>query len=84
MALFSSWRTLSAETPYLCAKVCRVVFSQQQQQLYKALSALDERSLDILQSRYLKEEKTTLHTLAHRCALVVATLTIFQFLKTNS
>jgi RNA polymerase sigma-32 factor len=30
----------------------------QQQQLYKALSALDERSLDILQSRYLKEEKT--------------------------
>ncbi|SHN90043.1 RNA polymerase sigma factor RpoH [bacterium endosymbiont of Bathymodiolus sp. 5 South] len=39
---------------------------QQQQQLYKALSALDERSLDILQSRYLKEEKTTLHTLAHK------------------
>jgi RNA polymerase sigma-32 factor len=38
----------------------------QQQQLYKALSALDERSLDILQSRYLKEEKTTLHTLAHK------------------
>ena len=36
----------------------------QQQQLYKALSSLDERSLDILQSRYLKEEKTTLHTLA--------------------
>ncbi len=38
----------------------------QQQQLYKALSSLDERSLDILQSRYLKEEKTTLHTLADR------------------
>ncbi|MDG2394774.1 RNA polymerase sigma factor RpoH [Candidatus Thioglobus sp.] len=38
----------------------------QQQQLYKALSALDERSLDILQSRYLKEEKTTLHILADR------------------
>jgi len=38
----------------------------QQQQLYKALSALDERSLDILQSRYLKEEKTTLHMLADR------------------
>lgn len=38
----------------------------QQQQLYKALSALDERSLDILQSRYLKEEKTTLHTLADK------------------
>ncbi|MBT3276540.1 RNA polymerase sigma factor RpoH [Candidatus Thioglobus sp.] len=38
----------------------------QQQQLYKALSSLDERSLDILQSRYLKEEKTTLHTLADK------------------
>ncbi|WXT99380.1 MAG: RNA polymerase sigma factor RpoH [Catillopecten margaritatus gill symbiont] len=38
----------------------------QQQQLYKALSLLDERSLDILQSRYLKEEKTTLHTLADK------------------
>lgn len=36
----------------------------QQQKLYKALSMLDERSLDILQSRYLKEEKTTLYTLA--------------------
>jgi RNA polymerase sigma-32 factor len=29
----------------------------QQQQLYKALSSLDDRSLDILQSRYLQEEK---------------------------
>jgi RNA polymerase sigma-32 factor len=38
----------------------------QQQQLYQALSSLDERSLDILQSRYLKEEKTTLYTLADR------------------
>ncbi len=38
----------------------------QQQQLYQALAALDARSLDILQSRYLKEEKTTLHTLADR------------------
>ena len=38
----------------------------QQQQLYQALSSLDERSLDILQSRYLKEEKTTLHTLADK------------------
>ena len=38
----------------------------QQQKLYKALSSLDERSLDILQSRYLKEEKTTLHTLASK------------------
>ncbi len=38
----------------------------QQQQLYKALSSLDDRSLDILQSRYLQEEKTTLHTLADK------------------
>ncbi len=38
----------------------------QQQLLYKALSTLDARSLDILQSRYLKEEKTTLHTLADK------------------
>ncbi len=38
----------------------------QQQQLYQALSSLDSRSLDILQSRYLKEEKTTLHTLADK------------------
>ena len=37
-----------------------------QQQLYQALASLDERSLDILQSRYLKEEKVTLHTLADR------------------
>lgn len=41
----------------------------QQQQLYKALSTLDERSLDILQSRYLKEEKTTLHILADRYSI---------------
>jgi RNA polymerase sigma-32 factor len=38
----------------------------QQQKLYKALSTLDERSLDILQSRYLKKEKTTLYTLADK------------------
>jgi len=38
----------------------------QQQQLYKALSSLDARSLDILQSRYMQEEKTTLHTLADK------------------
>jgi RNA polymerase sigma-32 factor len=38
----------------------------QQRQLYQALSLLDARSLDILQSRYLKEEKTTLHTLADK------------------
>lgn len=37
-----------------------------QQRLYKALCALDKRSMDILQSRYLKAEKTTLHTLASR------------------
>jgi RNA polymerase sigma-32 factor len=50
-----SWLLLSDDTR-----------KNQQQQLYKALSALDERSLDILQSRYLKEEKTTLHTLADK------------------
>ncbi len=38
----------------------------QQQQLHKALSSLDDRSLDILQSRYLQEEKTTLNTLADK------------------
>lgn len=37
-----------------------------QQDLYQALTKLDERSLDILQSRYLKEEKQTLHTLADK------------------
>jgi len=37
-----------------------------QHRLYQALSSLDERSIDILQSRYLKEEKTTLHTLADK------------------
>ena len=42
--------------------------SQQDQQhkLYQALSTLDERSIDILQSRYLKEQKATLHTLADK------------------
>ena len=42
--------------------------SQQDQhnKLYQALSCLDERSIDILQSRYLKEEKSTLHTLADK------------------
>lgn len=40
--------------------------SHSQQKLYKALSGLDERSLDILESRYLKESKTTLHTLADK------------------
>ncbi|MBE8189276.1 MAG: RNA polymerase sigma factor RpoH [Candidatus Thioglobus sp.] len=38
----------------------------QQQQLHQALASLDSRSLDILQNRYLKEEKTTLHTLANK------------------
>jgi len=37
-----------------------------QQKLYQALSTLDERSLEILQSRYLKEEKVTLHNLADK------------------
>jgi len=42
--------------------------SQQDQhnKLYQALSSLDERSIDILQSRYLKEKKSTLHTLADK------------------
>jgi len=42
--------------------------SQQDQhnKLYQALSSLDERSIDILQSRYLKEEKSTLHTLSDK------------------
>ena len=38
----------------------------QQHKLYQALSTLDERSMDILQSRYLKEQKATLHTLADK------------------
>jgi len=38
----------------------------QHNKLYQALSSLDERSVDILQSRYLKEEKLTLHTLADK------------------
>jgi len=38
----------------------------QHNKLYQALSSLDERSIDILQSRYLKEEKSTLHTLADK------------------
>src|SRR6056300_1145738 len=37
-----------------------------QQKLYEALSILDERSLEILQARYLKEEKVTLHNLADK------------------
>jgi len=42
--------------------------SQQDQhnKLYQALSSLDKRSIDILQSRYLKEEKSTLHTLSDK------------------
>jgi len=42
--------------------------SQQDQHntLYQALSSLDERRIDNLQSRYLKEEKLTLHTLADK------------------
>ena len=38
----------------------------QYNKLYQALSSLDERSIDILQSRYLKDEKSTLHTLADK------------------
>jgi RNA polymerase sigma-32 factor len=38
----------------------------QHKRLYQALSSLDQRSIEILQSRYLKEEKETLHTLADK------------------
>ncbi len=38
----------------------------QQHQLYQALSSLYEISIDILRSRYFKEEKATLHTLADK------------------
>jgi RNA polymerase sigma-32 factor len=38
----------------------------QHKRLYQALSSLDRRSIEILQSRYLKEEKETLHTLADK------------------
>jgi RNA polymerase sigma-32 factor len=38
----------------------------QNNKLYQALSSLDERSIDILQSRYLKDKKSTLHTLADK------------------
>ena len=38
----------------------------QHKKLYQALSSLDKRSIEILQSRYLKEEKETLHTLADK------------------
>ena len=38
----------------------------QHKRLYQALSSLDQRSIEILQSRYLKEKKETLHTLADK------------------
>ena len=38
----------------------------QHKKLYQALSFLDQRSIEILQSRYLKEKKETLHTLADK------------------
>ena len=38
----------------------------QNNKFYQALSTLDERSIDILRSRYLKEKKSTLHTLADK------------------
>ena len=38
----------------------------QHKRLYQALSSLDQRSIEIIQSRYLKEEKETLHTLADK------------------
>ena len=39
---------------------------QNTQQLYKALENLDERSLDIIQTRWLTENKATLHDLADK------------------
>ncbi len=39
---------------------------EQHRKLYQALSSLDERSIDILRARYLKDEKATLHTLADK------------------
>ena len=38
----------------------------QHKKLYQALSSLDQRSIEILQSRYLKEKKETLHNLADK------------------
>jgi RNA polymerase sigma-32 factor len=38
----------------------------QNNKLYQALSTLDERSVDILRARYLKEKNSTLHTLADK------------------
>ena len=38
----------------------------QNNKLYQALTTLDERSIDILRSRYLKEKKSTLHNLADK------------------
>ena len=38
----------------------------QNNKIYQALTTLDERSIDILRSRYLKEKKSTLHTLADK------------------
>ena len=37
-----------------------------QQRLYNALEGLDERSRDIMQSRWLTENKSTLHELADK------------------
>ena len=37
-----------------------------EEQLHSALSQLDERSLDILQSRWMEEDKATLHELADK------------------
>ncbi len=45
--------------------------AKNQQKLYQALATLDERSLNILQSRYLKEEKQTLYTLANKYGISI-------------
>lgn len=40
--------------------------TKEQEQLYNALEGLDERSKDILQARWLSDQKSTLHDLAGR------------------
>ena len=39
---------------------------RQQEQLYKALQGLDDRSQAILEARWLSDQKATLHELAER------------------
>lgn len=43
--------------------------SSNTEKLYAAIQSLDERSRDILQSRWIQEEKATLHTLADKYSI---------------